>query len=173
MLGVLVAPYARPTAPASSRKMGCSSPKVLAASLLADGSEPCLPWAAELMASHATPWAAYFLAVLLSDPFLCEAFTKGHPGLNHSSTTTLPRNDASDTSRPSRSLSVKSGAALPTAADPAAGAVGVVGVTAAATRAHCDEGTDGVDTSLVRSREQPARATTSAAIPIDRAENPR
>src|SRR5687767_425759 len=117
--------------PVSSRRMGCSSPYVLTASMLTDGSCPCLPFDEELTANQTTPRAACLLAVPLSDPLLCDALTNGQPGLNHSRTTTLPRNAASDTSRPSRSLSVKSGAGLPTAAEPAGGCVGV---TAAATR---------------------------------------
>src|SRR6185436_10418421 len=80
-------------------------------------SAPCLPAAPLLTPSHTTPSFMWRFAVSTSEPTVCDRFTNGQPGLNHSSTTTLPLNDASFTSLPARSLSVKSGAALPITGD--------------------------------------------------------
>ena len=79
-------------------------------------SAPCLPGPPLLIASQTTPFFAWRFAASTSEPWPCDFFTNGQPGLNHSSTTILPLNDDSVTSLPSRSLSVKSGAGLPIAA---------------------------------------------------------
>src|SRR5687767_2168274 len=116
MLGVLVAPYALPTLPDSSRRIGWPIDQVLAASVFDATSAPCLPAAPLLIASHTTPSLARRFAASVSEPTLCAAFTYGHPGLNHSSTTILSLNADSLTSLPDRSFSAKSGAGLPTTA---------------------------------------------------------
>src|SRR5215468_4237668 len=119
MLGVLVAPYALPTLPVSSRRIGLGIDQVFAASTFIFTSAPCLPGAPLLIPSHTTPSCMWRCAVPTSEPTVCDRLTNGHPGLNHSSTTTLPLNEASLTSLPSRSVSVKSGAGLPITGDDA------------------------------------------------------
>src|SRR5688572_19437696 len=116
MWGVFVAPYVRPMSPFSSSRIGCSIENVFAPSRFASTPCPCLPAAAEFTASHTTPFFVCFFAASLSEPFVCAFFTYGHPGLNHSRTTTFPLKEESFTSLPSRSFSVKSGAGLPTSA---------------------------------------------------------
>src|SRR5712672_3240960 len=117
MFGVVVAPYALPTLPVASRRIGLGIDQVFAASVFIFTSAPCLPAAPLLTPSHTTPSFMRRFAVSTSEPAVCDALTNGHPGLNHSSTTTLPLNEASLTSLPSRSVSVKSGAGLPITGD--------------------------------------------------------
>jgi hypothetical protein len=117
MFGVLVAPYALPTLPVSSRRIGFGIDQVFAAWALAWTSAPCLPAAPLLIPSHTTPSFMRRFAVSTSEPTVCDRWTNGQPGLNHSSTTSLPLNAASLTSLPSRSVSVKSGAGLPITGD--------------------------------------------------------
>src|SRR5213078_3984620 len=113
MFGVLVAPYALPTDPVSSRRIGLGIDQLLAASPFIAASAPCLPAEPLLTASQTTPSFMWRLAVSTSEPTVCDRLTNGQPGLNHSSTTTLPLNEASLTSLPVRSFKVKSGAVLP------------------------------------------------------------
>src|SRR5262245_47299643 len=58
-------------------------------------------------------------------PWPCAYLTNGQPGLNHSSTTVLPRNARSSTLFPCRSVSAKSGAVLFTSATAGAGSSGM------------------------------------------------
>ena len=88
--GVLVAPYACPTLPCSSRRTALLIANVAFPARLLSAPAPCLPGALELIESHTMPLACAAFALLTSDPLVCEARTKGHSGLNHSRTTTLP-----------------------------------------------------------------------------------
>src|SRR5580658_1535822 len=116
MSGVFVAAYARPTRPLASSSTGYFMPYSAATLRFMSASLPCLPAAAELTASHTTPFAIAREGASLSDPTVWAFFTKGQPGLNHSRTTVLPLKLESVTACPSRSVSVKSGAGEPTAA---------------------------------------------------------
>src|SRR5262249_8040936 len=93
---------------------------------------PCLPGAPELMASHTTSALTVFLAMSLSGPWVWFRFTKGHSGLNHSRMTVFPRNELKRTALPSRSLRVKSGAGLPSAAGCCAAGTALVAAPVAA-----------------------------------------
>src|SRR5260370_8377157 len=120
MCGVWRASYARPTSPVSSSRTGWVSPYLCVPATLASTPYPCLPGAPELIAIHTMPLSVYLAARPLSEPFVCDARTKGHSGLNHSRTTVLPRNWLSFTLCPSRSDSSNSGAGFPTRAEPIA-----------------------------------------------------
>src|SRR5580700_3337635 len=152
MCGVLVAPYARPTAPLSSARTGWVRPKRPIASRISAGSCPCLPGADESIPSHTMPSAAWRAAVVFSDPTVCAVLTKGHLGLNHSRTTVLPRRSARWTAWPSRSLRVKSGALVPISAG--------VGTRSGSTEAAGAWG-GAAFASSTWPREQPAMTTSA------------
>src|SRR5215471_6991197 len=113
------------------------------------------------MASQVTPFAVSFSARPLSEPLVCDALTKGHPGLNHSSTTGLPRYALKRTFLPSRSGSSKSGAGLPSSARPSTiEAFAGEGATAAAGVAAGVLAGSGLDEE--RAQLAPARTRASA-----------
>src|SRR5262245_51943195 len=118
------------------------------------------------MASQVTPLAISFSAKPLSEPLVCDALTKGHPGLNHSSTTVLPRYVLRRIFFPSRSGNSKSGAGWPTSARPSTmaavaceGATAAAGVATAPGVLACGSGLAGERAQLAPARERASEAT--------------
>ena len=98
---------------ASSRN-NCQMTHVAADCLLTVTPCPCFSGALELMASQTTSSLAASAASVFKGPDSCAYTTKGQPGLNHSSTTVLPRKSDSFIALPFKSGSEKSTAGCPT-----------------------------------------------------------
>ena len=163
MCGVFVAPYGLPDRAALVEQHRVLRPNLRLPSGAGLGAGALLARRRELIASQTIAFRGVLLGEPSSEPLACDAFTNGHCGLNHSSTTVLPRSWLSRCGLPSKSRSSKSGAGLPIsaapvtvgreeddgdAADPGdagasrASADGLAGLQAVAARRQVDETTE-------------------------------